>query len=96
MRALTLKNPGQDPLLVVESVQDPVVSANQVLVRVAAVGLCYHDIAVMNGTLTRGVKENVVLGHEISGTIVEIGSGVENLQIGQKIVTSLNTFLWFM
>jgi len=92
MRALTLKNPGQDPLLLVESVQDPVISANQVLVQVAAVGLCYHDIAVMNGTLTRGVKENVVLGHEISGTIVEIGSGVENLQIGQKIVTSLNTF----
>ena len=29
MRALTLKNPGQDPLLLVESVQDPVISANQ-------------------------------------------------------------------
>ena len=92
MKVLTLKNPGNEPLLLVESVDDPVISSNQILVRVAAVGLCYHDIAVMNGTLTRGVKENLILGHEISGTIVEIGSDIEHLEIGQNIVTSLNAF----
>ena len=92
MRVLKLKHPSNDPLILLESVDEPVISSNQILVRVAAVGLCYHDIAVMNGTLTRGVKDNVILGHEISGTIVEIGSDIKDLEIGQNIVTSLNSF----
>ena len=55
--------------------------------RVDACGLCYHDILVMRGVLRRGVKERLVLGHEISGTVVAVGPEVEGLAVGDRVAS---------
>ena len=89
MKALVLSQPGHPPKLAVKNLPVPVPGPNEALVRVAACGFCHHDLLVMSGTLRRGVKEDVVLGHEIAGTVVEIGDEVTSLAKGDRVVSLL-------
>ena len=92
MRALMLESPGDPPSLVVGERDAPAVGPGDVLVRVAAAGLCGHDIAVMRGMLRRGVQAGVILGHEISGTVVETGGEVTAVRAGEAVVSTLTAF----
>lgn len=92
MKALVLNSDGGTPRLDSSEIARPVPDSNEVLVRVAACGVCYHDVAVVQGTLRRGVKPGVVPGHEVSGVIEEVGDAVNSIQVGDRIVCSLTTF----
>ena len=89
MDSLVLKTAGEKPDfdLVKGELPEPV--SGFVTVKVGAVGLCHHDISVIDGTLSRGVKKDVILGHEISGYVYAIGNGVQDVNIGDKVVTTL-------
>ena len=89
MRALFLKQTGDPPLLEIENVPIPKPGPHQVLVQVAACGFCHHDRSVMAGVLRRGVASNIVLGHEISGVVEEIGNEVASLHTGDHVVSIL-------
>ena len=89
MRALILEQPGLPPTLSVQNLPTPEPGDGEVLVRVEACGFCYHDLLAMTGVLRRGVAPGVVLGHEISGTVVETGPGAESLNPGDHVVTLL-------
>ena len=91
MESLILKTSGEKPDfdLIEAEIPDPV--PGFVIVKVSAVGLCHHDISVIDGTLSRGVKKDVILGHEISGEVYAIGNGVQDVNIGDKIVTTLTS-----
>ena len=56
----------------------------EVLVKVAAAGLCHSDLSVVNGNRPRAMP--MVLGHEGSGVIEELGEGVDNYEIGDHVV----------
>lgn len=56
----------------------------EVLVRVAAAGLCHSDLSVINGDRPRPLP--MVLGHEAAGIVVELGAQVEDLAIGDHVV----------
>lgn len=58
--------------------------AGEVLVKIAGAGLCHSDLSVMNGSRPRAVP--LVLGHEGSGEIVELGAGVTDLKVGDPVV----------
>ena len=92
MKALALEEPGEQPVLAVRELPIPTPGPGEALLEVAACGFCYHDVAVMRGTLRRGVKPNVVLGHEISGRIADVGSDVSAVKTGDRVVTTLTTF----
>ena len=92
MRAALLKEVGLKPVIEVIDVDDPVAGDENVVIKVEAVGLCNHDVAVMKGILRRGVKENIILGHEISGTIVDTGIVGDGFSLGDRVVTSLTNF----
>ena len=92
MRALVLEKPGEDPVLAVSDLPVPQPGPGEAVLDVAACGMCYHDVAVIAGTLRRGVKPDVVLGHEISGRIADVGEGVDDLSVGDKVVTTLTTY----
>ena len=62
------------------------------IVRVAACGVCHHDVAVADGTLRRGVKPEVILGHEVSGVVEAVGDSVTAVEPGDRVVTTLTTF----
>ena len=71
--------------LAVESVvlDDP--GPGEVLVRMAAAGLCHSDLSVINGDRPRPMP--MALGHEASGVVERCGEGVEDLRPGDRVVT---------
>ena len=87
MRALVLEEAGETPRLAIEERDVPTPEAGDVLVKVHACGLCYHDVLVMQGVLRRGVRDRVVLGHEISGTVAEVGESVEGFKAGDPVAS---------
>lgn len=56
----------------------------EVLVRVAAAGLCHSDLSVINGDRPRPVP--MVLGHEGAGVVQRVGAGVSDLSPGDHVV----------
>lgn len=68
----------------------PKPGAGEVLVRVRGSGLCHSDVGRMDGTLTPYMpkKPPIVLGHEIAGEVVAIGSEVTGYAIGDRVVAS--------
>ncbi|QUY62711.1 Alcohol dehydrogenase [Gulosibacter molinativorax] len=57
---------------------------NELLVRIEAASICHSDLSVVNGSRPRPVP--MLLGHEAAGIVEEIGSGVTDVQVGQRVV----------
>lgn len=57
---------------------------DEVLIKVAAAGLCHSDLSVVNGDRPRPMP--MALGHEGSGVVVEVGEGVTDLVPGDHVV----------
>lgn len=73
----------RQPLEAVE-LPDPVPGPGEVLIRVAACGVCRTDLHVVDGDLQQP-NLPLVPGHEIVGSILALGEGVESLAIGQRV-----------
>src|ERR1700736_284384 len=82
MRAMRLHAIGE-PLLAVD-MPVPHPSAEQLLVKVSACAVCRTDLHVVDGELTEP-KLPLVPGHEIVGRVEEIGDGVTNFRIGDRV-----------
>ncbi len=89
MRALFLDRPGRPPGLSVRDIAVPEPKPGEVLVKVEACGFCHHDLSVMAGVLRRGVEPGLILGHEISGTVAALGDGIEQVKLGDHVVSIL-------
>ena len=64
----------------------PRIQAGQVLVRVAAVGICMSDVEVYDGTRPEQyVSYSCNPGYEWCGTVVEAGAGVRHLEAGDRV-----------
>lgn len=83
MRAAVLPAPGVP--LEVRRIPTPRPRAGEVLIRVAACGLCHSDLHVMHGSIA--FPTPAVLGHEVSGTVVELGpqTAQSGLSVGQQV-----------
>src|SRR3954453_17749667 len=87
MRAARFYAPGEP--LRVETVPRPRPDeADDVLVRVAAVGLCGSDIHIAVEGITATPYQPITLGHEIAGTVEGVGSGVEDWTPGDRVAVS--------
>lgn len=56
----------------------------EVLVRIRAAGLCHSDLSVINGSRPRPLP--MAIGHEAAGEVVELGEGVDDLDVGDHVV----------
>ena len=56
----------------------------EVLVEMKAAGVCHSDLSVVNGSRVREVP--LVLGHEASGVVQEVGESVKNFKAGDRVV----------
>ncbi|MCH8826310.1 MAG: alcohol dehydrogenase catalytic domain-containing protein [Chloroflexi bacterium] len=92
MKALFLEAPGDKPDIRLRDVSTPHVGENDALVQIAACGLCHHDVAVMAGLLRRGVRPDIIMGHEISGVVQRIGASVQTIDEGDRVVAALTSF----
>lgn len=82
MRAMILSKPGE-PLVLTE-VSEPEAGPGQVLVKVHACGLCRTDLHVVDGELAEA-KLPIIPGHQIVGTVIDLGMGVESFAIGDRV-----------
>jgi threonine dehydrogenase-like Zn-dependent dehydrogenase len=70
----------------VENVPDPhIINPRDAIVRVTATAICGSDLHLYDGYIPT-VYRGDILGHEFMGEIVELGSGVTNLSIGDRVV----------
>lgn len=82
MKAAVLSQiPGR---LQIEEVQIDQPRQQEVLVRVAATGLCHSDLHVMRGQVEAPIP--TVLGHEAAGIVEEVGPGVQGLRSGDHVL----------
>ncbi|NLT27260.1 MAG: alcohol dehydrogenase catalytic domain-containing protein [Microbacteriaceae bacterium] len=57
---------------------------NELLVRIEAASICHSDLSVVNGSRPRPTP--MLLGHEAAGIIERLGPGVDDLEVGQRVV----------
>jgi D-arabinose 1-dehydrogenase-like Zn-dependent alcohol dehydrogenase len=87
MKAMVVHQPGVTEVLSLERVPDPTAGQKDVIIKVDACGVCFHDIVTRNGTLKFGVQMPCILGHEISGTVVDVGRDVRAFRKGDRVAT---------
>jgi len=74
--------------LSIEDVDQPQPDAHEVLIEVEACGVCHSDLHVADGDWPRLVpitKRPLILGHEIAGRVVEKGTAVHDLKVGDLV-----------
>jgi Zn-dependent alcohol dehydrogenase len=84
MRAAVLWEAGGP--LEVETLVDPVPRHGEVKLGVTSCGVCHTDLHVMRGEVAFPLP--AVLGHEVVGTVLEVGPGVDSVRPGDPVVTS--------
>jgi propanol-preferring alcohol dehydrogenase len=82
MRALQLVEP-LGPIRVVEA-PDPAPGPGEVVVRVAAAGICHSDAHYRSGNPTPPTLP-LTLGHEIAGEIAATGTGIDGARVGERV-----------
>src|SRR5688572_1573262 len=76
----------QSKPLVIEDLELDAPGDGEVLVEIAAAGLCHSDLSTIDGSRPRPMP--MVLGHEASGIVREVGSGVTRLKADDQVVFS--------
>ena len=71
-----------------DHVPEPTITADDVLLRVAACGICGSDLGyiAMGGLTPPG--QPMPLGHELSGVVAAVGANVKQLRVGQRVVVN--------
>ncbi|HLN04461.1 MAG TPA: alcohol dehydrogenase catalytic domain-containing protein [Bryobacteraceae bacterium] len=83
MKAILITEP---PHFEVASVPDPPCNPGQVLIRTAYCGICGTDLEILRGGMPAGfARYPVVPGHEWTGAVQEVGSGVTNFRKGDRV-----------
>lgn len=72
--------------VVVEEIQIESPRRGQVMIKLAACGVCHSDLSVTTGTIP--LPPPMVLGHEGAGVVVAVGEGVTDLAIGDHVISS--------
>ncbi|MFN8521561.1 MAG: Zn-dependent alcohol dehydrogenase [Chloroflexota bacterium] len=88
MKAAIL-NDYQTPLSIEDVTIDPP-KADEVKVRIAAAGICHSDYHIIKGEWRNGVP--MILGHEASGIVEDVGPGVKGLKPGDRCALSFRAW----
>ena len=86
MRAVVLEGPNK--FHAVSDYPKPQIKAGEMLLKMERAAICGTDIRILEGKKTKDVRYPSVIGHEMSGTIVEIGDSVEGYKIGDKVAVA--------
>jgi len=100
MKAALFQGPNKDPLFRVEEIEMPRLEPNEILVKNYASAICGTDLHIIDGSLLRNAKNEwlaykdlpIVVGHEASGIIEEVGAKVKRFKKGDRVFTAPNIF----
>jgi alcohol dehydrogenase, propanol-preferring len=82
MRAMVLDRPGTPLVMRERPIPQP--ASGEILVEIAACGVCRTDLHVVDGELPQP-KLPIVPGHEIVGCVAAIGQGVSGFALGERV-----------
>jgi 2-desacetyl-2-hydroxyethyl bacteriochlorophyllide A dehydrogenase len=88
MRAVIIEQPGK---VTVGTADEPVPGPRQVVVAVAAVGICGTDIHIVDGEFAP-TPYPIVPGHEFAGTVAAVGDAVTELAVGDRVAVDPSLF----
>jgi len=86
MQALVIRDIGK-----IEFTELPVPQVckpDDVLLKVSAVGICGSDLKILEGK--HHYRKDIALGHEFCGTVLEIGSHVNHVKVGDRVAIDPN------
>ena len=86
MNAIVKEFPGQEGTFYRTNLPEPVPGPGQVKIKVMAASICASDIhALYNGLMADRYRYPVIIGHEGAGVVVEVGEGVEDIRVGDRV-----------
>ena len=89
MKAVKLSEP--KGAVTLEDVAIPAPSDGEILIKTEASGLCYTDVHICDGDwemVDGKIKRDLTLGHEAIGIIEEVGNGVDDLKVGDRVAAA--------
>ncbi len=84
MKAAVFHEPKQP--LQIEEVETPKIESHEILVKIAACGVCNTDMHYIDHGVQTFKKPPMILGHEPSGIVEEAGAGVKNFKVGDRVL----------
>ena len=89
MRAVVQRSIGGPEVLRVEDYPAPSQPQDdQVLIRIRAGGVCFHDLLVRDGTYRDRVQLPLVPGHEMAGDVIAVGAAVTRIKPGDQVAST--------
>jgi 2-desacetyl-2-hydroxyethyl bacteriochlorophyllide A dehydrogenase len=89
VRAVLIKDIGQIEIV---DVADPAPGPREVVVQVAACGICGTDLHILEGEFAPSLP--IIPGHEFAGTVAAVGSDVHELTIGQRVAVDPSLYCY--
>ena len=77
---------GEKQPLTIEEYPKPQIGPDDILVKVAACGVCHTDLHYIDHGVPTVKKPPMILGHEAAGTVAEAGANVKNLKVGDRVL----------
>lgn len=74
-----------------EKEKPTIIKSTDAIVKVTLSSICTSDLHIINGAVPQA-KNGIVLGHEFTGEVINIGSEVKNLKIGDRVSANCETF----
>ncbi|CAM4381667.1 NADP-dependent oxidoreductase [Corallococcus exiguus] len=92
MKAVVLKGYGDVNVLAVQEMPEPKVGPGEVKVRVTAAGINPVDWKIRRGDMKgrMDLKFPTILGRDVAGEVVEVGTGVESFEPGDRVMGLVN------
>ena len=93
MKAVVVNQAGGLDALTYTDIPDPQPKGHELVLKVHSCGVCFHDVLTRNGTLKAGVSLPCVLGHEVAGTVLELGAQVKGFKVGDRVATTQRSYI---
>jgi NADPH:quinone reductase-like Zn-dependent oxidoreductase len=90
MQAVRIQHWGGLDVLQVEEVDIPAIGVDEVLIRVRAAGINPVDWKMREGNLRQWFSLPLILGKDVAGEVVDVGSCVQGIQIGDAVYGHIN------
>jgi NADPH:quinone reductase len=85
MQAIRIYETGGPEVMRLEEIETPTPGQGEVLIKVAAAGINYADLAQCQGTYLTRTRTPMILGFEAAGTVVALGPGVTSPAVGTRV-----------
>ena len=91
MKALIYNTDFENNYKLAEREKPQIIDSKDVILQVTLSSICTSDLHIIHGQVPRA-NNNVVLGHEYVGKVVEVGSDVKKLKVGDRVSANCETF----